>query len=33
MRQNGVANLRIWQVGKHRGRHRGHDIAGLAAFW
>jgi energy-coupling factor transporter ATP-binding protein EcfA2 len=30
---NGVADLRIWQVGQHRGLHRGHDLAGLAAFW
>jgi ABC-type methionine transport system ATPase subunit len=33
MRQNGIADLRIWQVGQHRGLHRGHDLTGLAAFW
>src|SRR5260370_41744574 len=31
MRDNGIAELRIWETCQHRGLHDGHDLAGLGA--
>src|SRR5262249_25899653 len=31
VRENGVAELRIWQVCEHRRLHRGHDLTGVGA--
>ena len=31
MRDDGIAELRVWETRQHRRLHHGHDLAGLGA--